>query len=51
MGLWTSQAVSGVFALVIYYWAINVALSAETINRMIETVVLPEEEGVVEIMH
>jgi amino acid transporter len=51
MGLWTSQAVCGVFALVIYFWAINVALSAETINHMIETVVLPEEEGVVEVMH
>jgi len=51
MGLWTSLVVCAVFSLAIYYWAINVALSTETINRMIETVVLPEEEGIVEIMH
>jgi hypothetical protein len=43
--------VSGVFSLAIYYWAINVALSAETINRMVEEVVVPEEEGLEALGH
>jgi amino acid transporter len=43
--------VCGIFALAIYYWAINVALSAETINRMIEEVVVPEEEGLEALGH
>jgi amino acid transporter len=43
--------VCGVFALVIYYWAINVALSTETINHMIDDVVVPEEEGLEALGH
>ena len=35
-----------VFSLVIYYWAIAVALPREKIQNMIDQVVLPEEEGV-----
>jgi len=33
------------FSLVIYYWALQVALSREQIEEMINEVVLPEEEG------
>jgi amino acid transporter len=44
-------AVSAVFALVIYYWAISVSLSAETMNRMINEVVVPEEEGLEALGH
>ncbi|MGC4109174.1 MAG: APC family permease [Nocardioides sp.] len=51
MGLWTSLIVCGVFALAIYFWAINVALSTETINRMINEVVVPEEEGLEALNH
>jgi amino acid transporter len=51
MGLWTSMAVSGVFSLAIYYWAINVALSTATIQHMIEDVVVPEEEGLEALGH
>ncbi|MGA8245881.1 MAG: APC family permease [Nocardioides sp.] len=51
MGLWTSMVVSGVFSLVIYYWAINVALSTETITHMVEEVVVPEEEGLEALGH
>jgi amino acid transporter len=43
--------VCGVFALAIYYWAINVALSAATMTRMIEEVVVPEEEGLQALGH
>jgi amino acid transporter len=51
MGLYTSLIVCGVFALVIYHWAINVALSSEVMNRMIEEVVIPEEEEILAISH
>jgi amino acid transporter len=33
------------FSLVIYFWAMAVALSAEEIEEMVSEVVLPEEEG------
>lgn len=46
MGLWTSLAVCAAFALVIYYWAIFVALPREVIIEMIEEVVVPEAEEV-----
>ncbi len=35
----------------IYYWAISVALSTETITRMVEEVVVPEEEGLEALGH
>ncbi|MDQ6934062.1 MAG: APC family permease [Actinomycetota bacterium] len=38
--------VVAVFSLAIFYWAMNVALTTEQMNLMIEEVVLPEEEGV-----
>ena len=41
---WIDIAVVVVFSLVIYYWAVAVALPTETIQRMIDEVVLPEEE-------
>ncbi|RLV51298.1 APC family permease [Nocardioides mangrovicus] len=44
MGLWTSIIVTAAFSLVIYYWAIAVALPTETIQRMIDEVVVPEED-------
>jgi hypothetical protein len=34
------------FSLVIYYWAIAVALRTDRIEQMIGDVVLPEEEGI-----
>jgi hypothetical protein len=43
--------VSAVFSLAIYYWAISVSLSAETMNRMINEVVVPEEEGLEALGH
>jgi amino acid transporter len=42
--LWWDLVVVGVFSLVIYYWAMAVALSADQINTMINEVVVPEEE-------
>jgi amino acid transporter len=44
MGLWTSLVVCAAFSVVIYYWAISVALPTTTIQRMIDEVVVPEEE-------
>jgi hypothetical protein len=46
IGLWTSMVVCAAFALAIYYWAVNVALSTATIQFMIDEVVVPEEEGI-----
>jgi amino acid transporter len=46
IGLWTSMVICAAFALAIYYWAINVALSTATIQFMIDEVVVPEEEGI-----
>jgi amino acid transporter len=37
--------VCAIFSVVIYYWAMAVALSSEQIEEMLEEVVLPEEEG------
>ncbi|MCU1668283.1 MAG: amino acid permease [Blastococcus sp.] len=45
--LWWDMAVTAVFSLVIYYWALAVALPTEQIEEMINEVVLPEEETVV----
>jgi hypothetical protein len=45
--LWWDIVAVAVFSLVIYYWAIAVALSTERIEEMIGEVVLPEEEGIV----
>jgi hypothetical protein len=38
-----AQVISAVFSLLIYYWAIQVALPASTIQHMIDEVVVPEE--------
>jgi amino acid transporter len=51
MGLWTSLAVCAAFALAIYYWAVAVALPSETIQNMIDEVVVPEEEGLPQLGH
>jgi amino acid transporter len=45
--LWWDMAVVAAFSLVIYYWALAVALPADEIEDMINEVVIPEEEGVV----
>jgi amino acid transporter len=44
-GDWTGILVTAVFSLVIYYWAMQVALPSEEILEMVNEVVLPEEEG------
>jgi hypothetical protein len=44
--LWWDILVVAAFSVVIYFWAIAVALPAEDIEAMISEVVLPEEEGV-----
>src|SRR5581483_6311580 len=44
--LWWDIVAVAVFSLVIYYWAIAVALPRDRIEQMIGEVVLPEEEGV-----
>jgi len=36
---------TAVFSAIIYFWAIHVALSAEQINHMINSVVVDEEPG------
>ena len=46
LGDWTSIVVTAVFSLIIYYWAIAVALPREKIEEMINTVVVEEEEDV-----
>ena len=46
-----AQVVSAVFALIIYYWAITVALPTKTIQYMIDEVVVPEEEGLESLGH
>ena len=43
--LWWDMLVVAAFSVVIYHWAIRVALSREQIQAMISEVVLPEEEG------
>lgn len=44
--LWWDMLAVAVFSLVIYYWAMAVALPREQIQNMIDQVVLPEEEGI-----
>ncbi|MGN6160431.1 MAG: APC family permease, partial [Marmoricola sp.] len=51
MGVWTSLVVCAVFSLVIYYWAVLVALSKEVIEQMINEVVVPEAEEVESVGH
>lgn len=41
--LWWDMAVMAAFSLVIYYWALLVALPSEQIEEMVNQVVLPEE--------
>jgi amino acid transporter len=43
--LWWDLVVTGVFSVVVYYWALAVALPSEEIRRMVEEVVPDEEEG------
>jgi amino acid transporter len=45
---WWDIGAVAVFSLVIYYWAMMVALPRERIEQMVGEVVLPEEEGVFE---
>ena len=45
LGDWTGMLAVAVFSLVIYYWALSVALPTEEIEEMVNEVVLPEEEG------
>ncbi len=45
VGDWSGMLVVAVFSLVIYYWAMQVALPTEEIEEMVNEVVLPEEEG------
>ena len=42
--LWWDIAVVAVFSLLIYYWALAVALPGETIEHMVSDVVAPEED-------
>ncbi|MFF4185223.1 APC family permease [Streptomyces sp. NPDC001691] len=44
--LWWDMAVVAVFSLVIYYWALAVALPSEKIQQMIDQVVVPEEADI-----
>ena len=39
------------FSFAIFYWAIQVCLPKEKIERMMEEVVLPEEEGMEPVGH
>jgi amino acid transporter len=45
--LWWDIAAVAVFSLVIYFWAMTVALTSEQIEEMINEVVVPEEPPVV----
>jgi amino acid transporter len=45
--LWWDMLALGLFSLVIYYWAMAVALPTEKIEQMVNQVVIPEEAGVV----
>jgi hypothetical protein len=46
--LWWDIVAVVLFSLVIYYWAMAVALPRERIQQMVDEVVLVEEEGVFE---
>jgi amino acid transporter len=48
---WWGMIVVAAFSLVIYYWALAVALPTEEITRMIDEVVMPEEEDLPELSH
>jgi amino acid transporter len=50
-GDWWGIAVVAIFSLVIYYWAMAVALPTEEIEEMVNEVVLPEEEGLEAVHH
>jgi hypothetical protein len=41
--LWWDMAVTAVFSLIIFYWAVSVALPRDRILQMIDEVVIPEE--------
>ena len=43
--LWWDIVAVAVFSVIVYYWALAVALPTERIEQMIGDVVLPEEEG------
>jgi amino acid transporter len=47
--LWWDMGVVAVFSLVIYYWALAVALPTAEIERMVNEVVPDEEEGLPEL--
>ncbi|GHE06326.1 APC family permease [Streptomyces alanosinicus] len=44
--LWWDIGVVAVFSLVIYYWALAVALPTDRIQHLIDQVVVPEEESI-----
>ncbi|MFI6358415.1 APC family permease [Streptomyces sp. NPDC050743] len=44
--LWWDMGVTAAFSLVIYYWAMAVALPSEQIQGLIDQVVVPEEENI-----
>ncbi|MGW2646183.1 APC family permease [Streptomyces sp. NPDC001393] len=44
--LWWDIGVTAAFSLVVYYWAMAVALPSEQIQRLIDQVVVPEEEDI-----
>ncbi|MEV6056748.1 APC family permease [Streptomyces sp. NPDC052107] len=44
--LWWDIGVTAAFSLVIYYWAMAVALPSEQIQGLIDQVVVPEEENI-----
>ncbi|MFF7751779.1 APC family permease [Streptomyces sp. NPDC007971] len=44
--LWWDIGVTAAFSLAIYYWALAVALPTEKIQRLIDHVVVPEEENI-----
>src|SRR3954464_8192691 len=46
--LWWDIAAVAVFSLIIYYWALAVALPSAVIERMVDEVVPAEEEGLAE---
>ena len=45
LGDYSGIAVTAIFSVAIYYWALQVALPTEEIEEMVNEVVLPEEEG------
>ena len=43
--LWWDMVAIAVFSLIIYFWAMHVALTTEQITEIIDDVVVPEEVG------